>query len=107
MTKSPLASIYTMTVMRFSKKDKRKTSQRVWGWYPTFAEAKRAVLGNYGDMFESGYYQLAVIEEMRAGCLAMSTNEWWYEGTYVNGQTKVKKIEKPKQFQRIVHFSMG
>lgn len=99
--------IYVMTVFRFRVKTPEKYSTRVWGWYPTFDEANQAVRKNFGDMFECGYYQMALIEKMNAGCVAMCEQEWWYKASYKEGKTKVTRTKKPKQFEGIVHFSMG
>ncbi len=99
--------IYTMTVIRFKPDNISKDVRRTWGWYTTFDEADTAVMLNYGDMFESGYYQLAVVEKMESGALAMMKREWWYKASCNNGKMKVEKIDKPARYGRTVNFSMG
>jgi hypothetical protein len=98
--------IYTMTVIQ--ERNQSHGMSRTWGWFLDFGDAEQAVLQNAGDMFECGYYQKAVIEEVTEGSLAMSKNEWWYEASYDEKfGTTVRKIEKPHDYKNIVHFAMG
>ena len=83
--------------------------RRTWGWYSNFEEAERAVLENYTDIFERGYYNLAVIEEMPEGVMAIAEKEWWYRAIYAPEATDptVERIEKPAIFEQNFNFAIG
>lgn len=83
--------------------------KRTWGWYEKFGEAERAVLENHTDIFERGYYDFAVIEEMPERVLAVAEKEWWYQATYDRGATEpnVEPIPKPAVFGENFNFTMG
>lgn len=50
--------------------DRHPRRQRTWGWYEKLKDAQRAVLENHTDMYETLYYDVAVIEEVQEGILA-------------------------------------
>lgn len=84
--------------------------QRTWGYFDTFELAEEYVLNNYTDLFECGYYNLAVIEEMGPGICASATREWWYRAEYTGGGETwhdIQKIEKPPYFEHVCNFGIG
>jgi hypothetical protein len=81
--------------------------RRTWGWYSDFAYVEKVVLENQGDIFERGYYDLAVIEEMPEGALAVAENTWWYRATYSKDKIKVEKIQQPAEFAGNFNFTVG
>jgi hypothetical protein len=88
------------------EKEKRK---RTWGWYEKFADAERAVLENHTDIFERGFFDLAVIEEMPEGVMAVAENSWWYRASYQPKATepKVEPIAPPASFAQQFNFTMN
>jgi hypothetical protein len=68
---SPGPIIFFVTVLH--DKQKRK---RTWGWYLKFKDAEKAVLENHTDIFEMGYYNLAVISAFPEGVLAVEEMTW-------------------------------
>jgi hypothetical protein len=81
--------------------------KRTWGWYEKFADAEEVVLLNQTDIFENGYYDMAVIEEMPEGVLAVEENSWWYRATYTKDSLTVEKTERPEKFQQTVCLTIG
>ena len=83
---------------------------RTWGWYENFEDAEKSVLNNCTDMFECGYYEYAVIEEMPEGVLAVVANEFWFQAVYYAGhvmEPKVERIQKPASFSGNFNFTLG
>ena len=83
--------------------------QRTWGWFSNLEDAEHAVLVNDTDMYECGYYNAAVVEEMQEGTIAHAVAEHWYRArwdeatdTYV-----VTRAEKPPWLADVVSFGMG
>lgn len=106
-----LDKIYLVTVMAEGEK-----RTRCWGWYRNFDDAERAVMSNATDIFEIGYYDLAVIEEMPEGVMAMAEKEWWYRAAWPDGMSPskrlrskpvVEKIKKPEKYKQVLNFSIG
>ena len=75
---------------------------------------------NDGDMYEMGYYNAAVIEEIAWGSMAMTEAEHWFSATYIKGTCggdggcttpletyDVEKIVKPAALEGVVSFGMG
>jgi hypothetical protein len=77
---------------------------RTVGWFPTFNLAEYAT-DNYGDIHETGY-QYAVIEEIAFGFYPCPpSREFWYE--FDKEKEQYIPINKPKEFEKIVNFSIG
>lgn len=52
--------------------------RRTWGFYAELDHARRVVEYNSTDIFENGYYDFAVIEQIEEGPLGLRTDhEWW------------------------------
>jgi hypothetical protein len=101
------ASIFFVTVMHSIHQQR----QRTWGWFYDFENAERAVLTNATDMYEAGYYDLAVIEEMPERIVPFAITEKWYsavaKGNGYPCDYEVAAIEKPKRLEGIVNFAIG
>jgi hypothetical protein len=97
-------SIFLVAVLHSEK----SLRYRTWGWYESFEDAETAVFENHTDIFECGYYDLAVIEEMPEGVMAFRENEWWYKAEYKldNNTPVVTKCPKPEQLEGFVNFTM-
>jgi len=111
-----IRTIFIVTTIRFGMKTikvgknrGRKIfgiiDKRTVGWFPILKSgAQKCVEKNQGDIYESGTYPWAVIEEIPYGVYP-PTNEWWYEwdsekGKYIPGR-------KPGQYKRVTNFAMG
>jgi hypothetical protein len=49
------------------------------GWYPTYQEAYDCVVGNYGDIYEAGWYPYALIEAIEPGLYRHDFDATWFE----------------------------
>lgn len=81
---------------------------RCWGWYKDKKIAEQAIKKNWTDMYEVGYYNLAMIEPMSEGiCSRPRFEEKWFSVDYLgnNSDYAITEIEKPKRFKNIVGFS--
>jgi hypothetical protein len=92
------------------KKD--HSDQRVVGWFPTKERAEKIVLGNYGDIYECGWYPFVVIEEVYPGLYpVVETKFWfkWYKRSNTNMFPGYKLIKTPKQYRGMDNcgLSMG
>jgi len=91
-----------------------RSRKRTWGWYSTWAAAHRAIAENHTDMFESLYYDTAVIEEYDEGILTESVERGWFRATEGPGEgndswlyPKVEKIDRPEWAAGICGWGMG
>jgi hypothetical protein len=87
---------------------------RCWGWFMDVNEAKKVIENNVGDIYECGYYNLAMIESSEEGFSFLGTKPLqWYKVDYnPNSQSgefdyTVAEIDPPKRFDRVVGFSCG
>lgn len=85
---------------------------RTWGWYEEVGEAQRAVLENRTDIFESLYYDTAVIEAVGEGVMAEPIPQGWYRASSSGGDgndawlhPKVISIETPNW--AVGHYGWG
>jgi hypothetical protein len=102
-----MKNIYAVVTI---KKD--HTDQRVVGWFPTKERAEKIVLGNYGDIYECGWYPLVVIEEVEPGLYPNAENKWWFKWhkkTAANPAYGYRLCKTPKQYKdmKYVGLSMG
>lgn len=94
----PLKTIYVVTVFgpqgpqTYANKNGRT---RTWGWYVTRTAAETAVLQNWTDLFENGYYRWAVIEAFPEGLSHYGVAVGWYEATYKERQHRGRFREEP------------
>jgi hypothetical protein len=87
----------------------RVARTRCWGWYSEHERAETAVLGNYTDMFEANYYDVAVIEEVQEGIIARCMRRWWYRANYKSPSSPpvVEKIEEPEWAKNVTGYGIG
>lgn len=81
---------------------------RCWGWFKDKKDAEQCIKQNWTDIYECGYYNVALIETIGEGPCARCNSDSWYSVNYVdpeNNEYDVKKIDKPKIFKSIVGFS--
>jgi hypothetical protein len=94
-----MGKIYTITVLH-SKKTRRR---RTWGWFGDYEAARRCIMENRGDIYECGFYNLVVIEELPEGTIISADKQDWFSveydfddgGTYI-----VVPIHKPLKFAK-------
>jgi hypothetical protein len=82
--------------------------RRTVGIVPSFEEAERIVLGNYGDIEEAGHYQYAVVELVPFGLYPIDRRQWWYEFNLETQRwEKLASIPEPlaTMFGRMVDWS--
>lgn len=74
---------------------------RMWGWYSKFSSAEKSVLENHTDIFEYGYYNMAVITKIYEGVCALGEEIQWYSSKQTKNSLEpdVKKIKKPKELE--------
>ena len=112
-----MKTIFVLTVLFLDENSEGKRKpikrQRTWGWFPTLSLGEQAVLANHGDMYEDGYYNAAVLEEIPWGPCARATAEHWYAATYIPsadgglGAYDVGLFDKPEAIASLVGFGMG
>lgn len=105
-------TIWVLTCMMIHPGTNRAERQRTWGWFEDFKYAEECVLSNATDIYEMGYYNTVVLEEMISGPMAYAKSEVWYSATHTLveqslGSYDVKRIEKPKCLEGICSFGMG
>lgn len=109
-------TIFVLTVMYLHSTESEQfhaaRRHRTWGWFPSLAQAELTVMSNDADIYEDGYYNIVVVEEMSWGSMAMAVAEHWYAAkpVVVDHQIQkydVSKIDKPEAIAGIVHFGMG
>ena len=94
-------SIFIITVMYGQGE-----GSRCWGWWPTWERALEVVTSNECDLFESGTYEYAVIEEYASGFVGF-LDEHWFKIKYVEDKVcVVGSIDKP-HFIRTHAFCLG
>jgi hypothetical protein len=108
-----VASIFVLTVLLVEPHGSVKR-QRTWGWFPTLPLAEEAVLENHGDMYEDGYYNMAILEEFAWGASVIASTEHWFSATpkWEGGRSRlatydVKRCDKPRALAGVVNFGMG
>lgn len=96
--------IYTVTVLKLEP-----YRHRTWGYYFTSAEAEKAILENWTDLFEMGYYDLAVVEEAPTGIAVRHREISWFAADYSKDTRSpvVRRVERPEWASNICNFSFG
>jgi hypothetical protein len=81
---------------------------RTWGFYTTPERAEQAIRNNEGDMFEVGYFDLALIEEISEGIFADVISERWFRATQTGKFVyNIEPIAKPEKYKQVSNFSIG
>ncbi len=83
----------------------RIVRKRCVGYFESLSLALACVERNWGDIYEHGHYNHAVIEVKEPGLYANVTNEYWYR--WDKSLKRYVYIDKPDTLKAIVHFGMG
>lgn len=79
---------------------------RCWGWYENQKDAEDCIKENWTDIYEHGYYNLAMIEPMSQGPLCVHPRDnRWFSVDFDGENYEVEEIETPKRFKSICGFS--
>lgn len=80
---------------------------RCWGWFEKETDAEKCIKENWTDIYENGYYNLALIEPATQGPTGLATrNARWFKVEYINEDTyDIKEIKRPKRFNNLCGFS--
>jgi len=81
---------------------------RCWGWFANEKDAVKCIKENWTDIYEIGYYNLAMIEPMGQGpcAFAPTKSNRWFNVEYVDQNTyNVAEIGVPDRFKRHCGFS--
>lgn len=79
---------------------------RCWGYYLDAETAKKCVLENWTDIFEDGYYNVAVIEAIPEGVVPIGTQEiGWYR--YDDDTDAGVPMERPPVLKHYCMFAFA
>ena len=94
--------IYTVTCLNMNNRGDIR-DRRCWGYHYDKKALEDAVKGNAADLFEQGWYQVAVVEVILPGiCPAAKTVSCWH----FTGK-RVKPIGIPEPLAKVSNFAMG
>jgi len=104
--------IYTVTTLHLEYEPHRDETllvrTRCVGFYPGIEDAVNCILENWGDIYENGHYNHAVIEEVKPGIYAYPRLEWWYKWDKNEESPGYYLIpKKPKSLENSVGFGIG
>jgi len=110
--------IYVVTTLLFgykiTPKGKRKgkryygvKNERVVAWYKKVRDAEACIMRNWGDIYEMGRYNYAVIEKTEEGLYPWIFKEYWYKWKGGIKKGKYIKSTKPKPYKQVVNFGIG
>lgn len=82
---------------------------RTWGYFLELEVAVRAVQENDADIYEDGYYNLALLEMVPWGTLSIPEAELWFQVDYdrPNGAYAVTPTDKPAALADVISFWNG
>lgn len=80
---------------------------RCWGWFDSEKDAESCIKENWTDIYENGYYNLAMIEPMTQGPFSVHPREnRWFSVKYIDQDNyEIEEIERPNRFKNICGFS--
>ena len=93
--------VYFVATMRSLE----NTSTRTVGYFKTQKDAIRCVEGNYGDIYEEGFYKYAIIECVSDGLYQYDLNPLFFE--WNKEKQQYIRIERPEQFKNVIGFTIG
>ena len=82
---------------------KRIVRDRLVGWFPTLGRAEEVVVNNEGDIYECGYYNYCIIEEVLPGLYPHVSREEWFEWK----KEGYILIPKPEWLKDSINFGIG
>lgn len=75
------------------------------GWYNNFEDAECCVLNNEYDIYDSGTYNMVLIEGVDEGVNINKGIEHWYDVKFDGKKYLVTPANKPEQLKHINFFS--
>lgn len=88
--------IYTVHVVYLDLKAgsvwSRLRRQRMWGYYKDLKTAQDCIKENWTDIYENGYYNFALINEMEEGVTISPKKQHWFEVKF-QGSNKPYKVK--------------
>lgn len=106
---------YFITVFQ-TENDSEYKYKRNWGYFRDLARAERAIYENWTDMYEVGYYDIALIEKISEGLCqcAFEDERWWFriipeldkDGCITNKYI-VTRTDEPKWAKNMVGYANG
>lgn len=82
-------------------------STRVVGFFDSLEQARNCVESNCGDIYEEGYYNYAVIEELESGIYPACQNPIFYEWFGDKKTGGYREVSKPKEFEGFIGFTIS
>lgn len=93
--------IYVVTTIR---SDPETNRIRTIAWTAELGDALRIVQDNMGDIAESGYYDLAVIEEIFEGVYPIASRQWWWK--WISKSERWIPIKRPVMYEGFGRIGM-
>ena len=90
--------VYMVTCIYKAKSARNHSHARCWGFSFSLEEVTKWVLGNATDMFEQGYYNYAVIEQVPAGLLPFAKPIAWYKYAYSKDEETIVPMQARPDF---------
>ena len=88
--------------------------KRCWGFFEKESDAEKCIKENWTDIYECGYYNLAIIESMSEGICNHNKNIRWFTVAPILNHDRciedydIKELdETPKRFTSYIGFSLG
>lgn len=78
---------------------------RLVGYFETFDKAEEIIVNNQDDIYECGYYEYAIIQNIPSGLYKYDLQPVWYQWNDINGYTKIDTI--PQQYKNQCGFGIG
>lgn len=83
MKKNKFIYLVRCYYLNLDSKNNRTVRERTWGYYYSLQKARKCILENWTDIFESDYYNFAVIMKMPEGvCVTPGSTLEWYRNDY-------------------------
>lgn len=105
-----MEKIYTITTMYCADDELcLKFRKRCWGWYSDVDRANLVAIENQGDVFESGCYNYAVVEEYPMGMWHIAKQVTWFKANFEGSHLKsVDVLDGPPAWSKhTCNYSMG
>ena len=82
---------------------------RCVGYFFDIEKARQCIEENWGDIYENGHYNMAVIETVRPGIYAYPRPEVWFTWMKRSQTDQGYKLiaEKPEGLKNVVGFGIG
>jgi len=102
-----MKTIFTITTIQLNYRYQQEhqspiVRQRTIGFFENREQAEAIIDDNIGDIYEAGYYDYVVLEELKPGIYSPVIWEQWYK--WENGY---EKIPKPGMLHHYINFAMG